>query len=402
MNSGELKLQGEEKRMTELLENINDVIKDSDAVEEKEMIRELLKKGSLSEQRENMGKIKDMLSELTVSFQLRKKQYESDAVVLQNINRVMDEFQKESKGKINRLKENLREQISEAINTYQDEVIKKLNPKKIKENFPGGSEAFLEDIRKLMNESCRKKMLDQVQRKIEDTIGQYCSELEEAFDEATGYFRKRESLIKLEDKFYGMFGENKDRMIENASYSIGTAREYYRALTDASEESFVKVWQARNACDQKIERGEAAGAVTGSVAGGGAVMGVKALSVLKSGAAAATILTPKVLLVAGGVAFAGGLALKTAANAIFTAKGTEELEIKTREFINEFKTEVSNTQNVMTKQVLTAVEELFLKELSEADRSFLDFRMSVNIDSRNIPILEEKMNKIQVIMENIV
>lgn len=393
------KLQNEETMMTELLENINAVIKDSDAVEEKEMIQNLLNNGSLSEQRESMGKIKDMLSEWKESFLLRKKQYEADEVVLQNVNGVMDTFQEESKGKINRLKEDLREQISEEINMYQDEVIAKLNPKKVKENFPGGSEAFLKEISESLNEEYRKKMIEHVEREIERTIVEYTSELDEEFDEATGYFRKRKSLIKLEDKFYGSLGENKDRMIENASRSVGTVREYYRSLTEASEESFIKIWQARNACDQKIERGEVAGAVTGGITGGGVVMGAKAFGVLKSGAAVATALTPKALLAAGVFAFVGGIALKKAANKVFTAKGMEELEVRTREFINEFKMEVSNTKNVMTEQITTDVGELFLRELSKADKVFLDFRMSVNIDSRNIPVLEEKINKIQVLME---
>ena len=67
----------------------------------------------------------------------------------------------------------------------------------------------------------------------------------------------------------------------------------------------------------------------------------------------------------------------------------------------EFKKEVAQIKAEMTEQVLQTVTEIFDREVRSMDNSFRDFRMAVNIDSRNIPLLETKLQAVQNLMEQI-
>ena len=68
------------------------------------------------------------------------------------------------------------------------------------------------------------------------------------------------------------------------------------------------------------------------------------------------------------------------------------------ECVAEFKQEVGQIKSEMTVQVMQTVTEIFDREVRSMDTSFKDFRMAVNIDSRNIPLLEEKLQTVQNLM----
>ena len=89
------------------------------------------------------------------------------------------------------------------------------------------------------------------------------------------------------------------------------------------------------------------------------------------------------------------------AKKIFSAKNMADLEKKTQECIFDFKEEVLKIRKEMTGQILTAVEELFQRELANLDQTFVDFRMSVNIDSKNIPLLEERLKTVSQLMDKV-
>ena len=93
-------------------------------------------------------------------------------------------------------------------------------------------------------------------------------------------------------------------------------------------------------------------------------------------------------------ALVGGLLIAKIAKNIASAKSMPELEKSVQKSIEEFKTEVSKNRTAMTEEILSTIEAIFKRELDTADKTFLDFRMSVNIDSQKIPLLEERMEKI--------
>ncbi len=355
----------------------------------------------LTKQQDNIKKLKTMLAELNTSFDLRKRQYHADAKILTNINGALDSFCLESRDKIDRLKEDLKVRIYAALEEYQNEVIVKLDPKKIKERFPGGISDFIDYV-KLINESYQKKMTDQASREMQKSVQAYLSDLEDVFDEATGYFRKRESLLKLEDKFYGTLAESKNKMVKNTERSLLISQEYYHSLAEASEELFLKIWDARNARERTERNAQIAGFVTGA-AGTGAM---EALMVAKTDVIIKLAVMGKGAVVAG--ALFGGLAVVVSgmivmkmAKKIFSAKSMEEMERKTHEAIGDFKAEVKRIKEELTEQVFSTVEDLFQAELGKMDKTFADFRKSVNIDGKNIPILEERMKKTAFLMEKI-
>ena len=336
----------------------------------------------LTKQQDNIKKLKTMLAELNASFDLRKRQYHADAKILTNINGALDSFCLESRDKIDRLKEELKVRIYAALEEYQNEVIVKLDPKKIEERFPGGISDFIDYV-KLINESYQKKMTDQASREMQKTVQAYLSDLEDVFDEATGYFRKRESLLKLEDKFYGTLAESKNKMVKNTERSLQLSQEYYHSLAEASEELFLKIWDARNARERTERNAQIAGFVTGAAGTG----------VMVAGSAGALL---------GGLAVVvSGMIVMKMAKEIFSAKGMEEMERKTHEAIGDFKEEVKRIKEELTEQVFSTVEDLFQAELGKMDKTFADFRKSVNIDGKNIPILEERMKKTAFLMEKI-
>lgn len=93
---------------------------------------------TLTKQQQNMQHLEGMLTALGSSFSLRKKQYESDKVILENINTEVDGFLSHNESVVNRLKGELRNIIATQIDAYQAEIISKMDPLKIRERCPGG------------------------------------------------------------------------------------------------------------------------------------------------------------------------------------------------------------------------------------------------------------------------
>lgn len=362
----------------------------------------------LAKEQENISKLKTMLMELDSSFALRKKQYEADLKVLNNINFAMDTFCEKSREKIDRLKYDLKKEISREIDNYQHEIIQRLNPKQIKERFKNGNQDFMEYL-EFVNEGYRKRMTDEVNKKTQGAIRVYLTELQDVFEEATGYFKNRESLLTLEDKFYGTLAETKTGMVSEASYQLAESQKYYQSLTNASEELFMKIWKERENYDRKVKIGEtvgsAAGGALGATAAGLVVTKGAAATVLASEGVAAAVTTvlganAGLLVVAAGVMI-GGAVLSKMTKKLAAAKSAEDMEEIVNHYIQEFKLEVEKTKEDMTEQILDAVEQIFTKELESADKTFTNFRMAVNIDSKNIPLLEERMDKVQGLMTQI-
>lgn len=350
----------------------------------------------IQKQFNNVIQLKGLLNELSQSYLLRKKQYEQDILVVSQINKSMDSFIMGNQEKVDGLKSVLKNDICVAIQQYEDEIVNKLNPMQIKERFPRGSSDFI-DYLNFISESYRVRMTDNVNRKTQETIRAYLKELEITFDEATGFIRKRESLISLEDKFYGTMAVGKQQVISKLKNDLQLTNDYYRSLSSASSELFYKLWAERDKYDRKVNNATVLGTMGGAIAGAGVTVGgVAAVGAISGGAASAIVamgvLWPVVAAVIGGV-FISQMAKK-----ISSSKNMLELEKNVQEAIKDFKIEVSKTREQMVTQIMDTLDSMFKQELEAADRAFADFRLSVNIDGRNIPLLDEKMRKVNMIM----
>lgn len=357
----------------------------------------------LRKQRKNVLELKHMLDEVEHSFMARKRQYEADLAVVSRINAEMDGFRMSSREKVDGLKQSLRHEINAAIDDYEREIIKMLEPKEIKENFHNES-AFAERLN-IKNEQYRYTMTVNVDRKTQEVIRSYLSDLELVFERATGYFTKRESILDFEDKFYGSMSQSKQQMVVKIENDLQETKSYYGKLTNASNELFCEVWNARETYDRNVSMAETIGGAAGGAAGG-ILTGVATKVISKGaegaakGAASAVFMTGGLGLVLAG-AVVGGVAISVIAKKFASAKNGKEMEQRVMEARNDFRVEVSRTKEQMTDRIMETIDAIFKRELDSADKTFLDFRMSVNIDARNIPLLEERMEKINVLMNKI-
>lgn len=375
----------------------------------------------LTNQRNNMESLKHLLVDLQQSFQLRKKQYEADAAVLDKIDKSMNAFVERNEHVTEELKKQLRQVISQEIDEYQSSVIKRLDPYKIKERFNGGEAAFLEYLSNT-NENYKNQLNDKVSKETLRVVRGYLADLETVFEESTGFFRKRENLIGLEDQFYGSLAESRRGMIQKTETTMRTTSSFYQTLSEASEELFYKVWAAREKYDKGVEIGTTVGAAVGASAGFGiGLAGFHAASAAAAGAA--TIAEAAVGTAAAESAVATATAAgATAAGAVFWPVigcliGAVVIALIARRLakaccgknmmqalddcILDFKKEVAQIKEQMIQEVMGVIDSIFGREMELVDKSFTEFRMSVNIDSKNIPVLEQKMVMVESLMDRI-
>ena len=356
----------------------------------------------ITKQQENLKELKSVLSDLSQSFELRKKQYKADEHILQNINKSMDSFIENNKDIIDGLKDSLTVSINQSIDEYEKEIIERLNPYKIKELHKSGRIDFSEYLT-FISDNYRERMTHNVNEMTQQAVCAYLGKLEEVFEEASGYFRKRENLIKLEDRFYGTMAEGKKSALEKTERKLVATQNYYTSLFDASEELFMKIWNARDDYDRKVEIISAGGAVTGAAIGGTAafVTGKAATALILAKATAETSAMAATVTGIGTIlwpvvgALIGAIIIKRIAKKIAQASAGADLEKATQEAIKEFKEEISKTRCEMVADILKTIDEIFNRELALVDKSFSEYRMSVNIDGKNIPVLEQRMEKIQ-------
>lgn len=373
---------------------------------------------TLTKQQQNMQHLEGMLLALGNSFSLRKKQHESDKVILENINTAVDGFLSRNESVVNRLKSELRNIISYQIDAYQSEIIAKMDPLKIKERCPGGPsevEAYLSAV----NENYRNIMNTQISETTQEAVRKYCSDLQDVFEEATGFFRKRQNLLDAEDQFYGSLEKSKQEMLYESDTMMMDLSRFYEKLAGASEKLFMDIWKARGEYDATIQAKGKKGAIAGGAAGVGiggigtvvsavlahSALGAAAAAAGTSAAAAATATAGAAVTSALGAilwpvvgAVIGAVVISKIAKKMSRTGAEKDMWAVYEECVAEFKQEVGQIKSEMTVQVMQTVTEIFDREVRSMDTSFKDFRMAVNIDSRNIPLLEEKLQTVQNLM----
>lgn len=126
---------------------------------------------------ENIKEVKHLLESFKKSFYIRKRQYELDADVLKKVNQSLDTFCENNNMVVDGLKEELRNEIIAQIDAYKKEVIERLNPEKIKQNFPNGGSDFRNYLN-FLNETYQKRMKEKIDRRTKEVIRKYLGDLE--------------------------------------------------------------------------------------------------------------------------------------------------------------------------------------------------------------------------------
>lgn len=351
----------------------------------------------LNKQMQNVEEARKLLIQLQDSFSLRKKQYMSDAEILLKINQSMDAYVANHKEMLSDYIGRLAVEINKDIDDYEREIISKLDPYKIKERFRKKEdfEAYLN----MVNDNYKTMMTDSVNHKTIEVFKGCLHDLEIIFQEAVGYFNTRENILELNDRFYGSLSKSQKQMVAETKKTIVSTSELYKTLSDASETLFLQIWREREKYDAKIRNRKILSGISGAgtlgTAGGfaGVALGNAVGSTLVSVVACVGLI--------GIGAIVGIVAVNSIAKTLYDPKAAGKMEEATQKCIEQFKEEVGHTRIRMVEQVSAQITEIFEKELASVDGCFADFRMSVNIDEKKIPVLEQKLLETEKILRQI-
>ena len=345
----------------------------------------------LARQQKNIEETRALLDQMRASFLLRKKQYQSDVEILHKINSGLDAYVINQEKVIDNLVRDVSQQVNKDIDAYQEEIISKMDPAKIKERFPTQQDFM--DYLNMVNENYKKIMTDSVNRKTIEAIKGSLHELEIVYDEAVGYFNKRENILALDDKFYGSLATGRKQMIAETKENALTVSQLYKTLTEASETLFLQIWEARKKHD-KWKKMENVGLGVGTLAGGGGGVLLYAMATEAIAVTGGTVLIAVACI-------AGAVAVWKIAKPLFESWNDDQMEETKQKCIAQFKEEVDKTRSVMIEQIASQIREIFKNELTTIDLSFSEFRMSVNIDERKIPLLEAQLQETAKLLEAI-
>lgn len=375
----------------------------------------------LKKQLDNVQEIQTMLRQLQVSFRQRQKQYESDIEILEKINGSLDAYILNHEQVIRKFTEKLAEEINKDIDSYEAEIISKMDPYKIKERFQTKDDflAYLD----MINDNYKTMMNDSVNRKTIGVMKDCLHDLERLFQEAAGYFNERKNILDAKDRFYGTLSQSRRQISVKTKETALMAGEFYQTLSGASEELFSAIWKERETYDRKINTrdvlsrmiGGSAGAAGGAagwlaiakgvaaaatkMAAGG---GVVASAAAGEGAAVGLITGVLTVVPIIGIGVIVGVAvMNTMAKTLYDPRAAAKMEKNTQECILKFKTEVDKTRKIMIRDVTEQITVLFKKELEFVDGSFTDFRLSVNIEGEKLPVLQKQIETAEALSERI-
>lgn len=358
----------------------------------------------LTRQMDNIEHTGELLKQLEKSFALRRKQYDSDAVILKKIDRGLDQYVINQQQIVAELIGKVTEDINREIDAYENEIISKMNPYKIKERFR--SQKDFTDYLNIVNDNYKNMLNDSVNRKVINSIKNCLHELELVLENAIGFFNERENILALNDKFYGSLSVSRKNMVRDTKQNTYTISNYYKALYEASETLFLQVWEERKKYDNRISRERTLAGVSGAcagIAGGMAISNTVGLLGTIGGKAMfdslIAISGTAGLIVIGAVL--GAVIIKKLASTLYEPGAANRMEENVQKCVEQFKEEVSRTRQQIIGQVSTQIKEIFENELASVDGCFTEYRMSVNIDEQKLPIMETKIEEIHRLLNAI-
>ena len=223
-----------------------------------------------------------------------------------------------------------------------------------------------------------------------------------------GYFNTRENILELNDRFYGSLSLGKKQMLADTRENVLVANDFYKTLSRASEEMFLQIWNERKKYDEKLHRESVLSQVSGGVAGiaGGTVVGKNVAALLIAAlaprAAIATIMSVTTI---GGLVVIGTIlgasTIEKIVKSVYEPRAGAHMENVAQKCMEQFKIEVKNAKGTMLEQVSSQITEIFNNELALVDGCFAEFRMSVNIDERNLPVIERNLEETEGLLRKI-
>lgn len=356
----------------------------------------------ISRQKKSIEETRILLAQMQQSFLLRQRQHQSDVQILDRINQGLDTYVVNQERIIHDLIASVTDEISQDIENYQNEIISKMDPHKIKERFRNQQD--FTDYLHMVNENYKNIMNDAVNRKTIHAIKNSLHDLEIVFDSAVGFFDERENILALNDKFYGSLSVSRKHMIAETKENAIMVGQYYKTLCDASETLFLQIWEERKKYDKNIATERALSGVGGGALGAvGGIVAAKGIfgTVGSIAAAKGVVGTVGYMAALGGYAalisigvIVGAALINSMARTLYESRAADRLEENCRKCIEQFKAEVSRTKIAMVEQLSGQITDIFKGEIAQVDGYFANFRMSVNIDEKNLPLLETRLTEI--------
>lgn len=418
----------------------------------------------LNRQMENVAEMKRIIVQLKESFALRKQQYVSDFEILQKINCSLDTYMLNHKRFLDTFIGKVAAEINKDIDNYEREIISKLDPYKIKERFQKREdfEDYLnlvnENYKTMMSDSINRKTIEAIKSCLhglesvfKEATGYFNKRenilvLNDKFYGTLSTSRRkmsdesREMVVSTGELYRTLNGASETLFMQiwNERKKYDDSIRKHKALSNigggiAGGATGVAIGAGTGAMATFLSgigvTGAAAGAAgtagvtagtagamagtagamagtTGAMAGtAGAMTGTAGVTAGTVGAAAGTagvVASGIVVFALVAIGIIGGAALfRYISKSFFDPKTADKMEANTRKCIEQFKNEVDHTRIEMIEQVTRQIITIFENELANVDNCFAEFRMSVNIDEKKIPLLERRMQEAEDLLMKI-
>ena len=357
----------------------------------------------LSKQDTNSFYIREMFAEIKQSFDRRLSQYERDKKIVADIDSMIDDFRADESERIVNLKKKIENVVDREIEEYKNEIIKRMDPKRIKEQFPKGY-ADLMDYLNYVNSIYKEKMSGKVNDTVNASVQTLMTDMESVLYKASAILSERENCIGIEDKFYGTLAESKNHIVANVKNTIDGAKKVYPSIDDATKALYDKGMKARKEADLVVGTSTGLGAVAGGVGGflgaGALAVGTEGMAAVAAGGVAAagagvTIGGLILPIIAGAV---GAFAIAVLAKKIASACTDPQMDLKFQDALNEFEQDVMRIKEQMKADLTQRIDEMFRSEINGTDRVFVDYRINVSLEGRRIPLLEDHIGEVDQLL----
>lgn len=348
----------------------------------------------------NISMVSSLLVDLKASFKQRRLQYAEDQRILLYVNEKMDDFYRQQGDKAEHLKSEVFSAIRQEIDSYRDCIIKKLDPKKLQNDMDvTDRRAFKEWLQHELEK--RERILKQrVQEQMQKVMRWYYDDLAAVYEEVAGKLDKRKQYIGFDDRFYGSMQKGKAEIVNQTVEIAQASKEQFTSLSQETEKFYQKVKQETERYDRMKRVSAAMGSM---ISGGAAALGLQAAGTAVTAsvpgtAALAVGLASSMLPVMGAVVV--GTAGIYAGMQLFECFYSGHFEKNIEKHIADFSKNVDEIRETMIFQVGERMDRVFEQMLGNVDKAFLPFRTTTNIDSRNIPLLEDKLQSVEQLFDH--
>lgn len=322
---------------------------------------------------------------LNESVEKRVRQYAEDKRILSLMEARIRTFYEGQEEKIRTLKDDVARVIREEIGRYRDSILRQFDPKELKRNPNTGSKKVFMDWLRHEVERYETILNNRVSEQTNKVMRHYIAEIDDICRDLQDYLESRDVILADTDAFYGSLAKSRTTAVSHTRQVTLASHEDYMTLLAVSEELFDKVWAARRKRDSQVAVTTTVSTVATGIAGGAAAL-------LLAPEAAAFTAAVVAALVLGTAGYEAG---KKLADMLFDGK----MEKNTEKYIEEFKTNIEATRELMESRTLERLDELFDSEFRALDKNLLQFRSMTNIDAKNVPLLESRMQEFGSLME---